>query len=206
MSNNISTYYGGSLLGMCGKNSVIIVGDKRLGMGNFTVNTERTSIHQINSKCFIGLSGFLPDCQKLISIITNHIKLFELNENRIIEIDEVKNLVSYVLYSYRTTGPLYLQPIIVGLDRNDKPYAISMDCLGCETIYHYVSIGTAENNLTGICEALYIKDMDEDQLFTNAMQAFINAVDRDALSGWGAECFIITPSKVIQRKVKSRCD
>ena len=34
----------------------------------------------------------------------------------------------------------------------------------------------------------------------------MNGVDRDALSGWGAEVTIITPERVVTRTLKARQD
>ncbi|KAL6122498.1 hypothetical protein NUSPORA_00415 [Nucleospora cyclopteri] len=204
--SDIGSFYGGSLLVMCGKDSVIIAGDKRHGMRFITTNTERTSIYKINNKCFVGLTGFLPDCQFLIEHLKKHIQLFEITENKEIDAEELAYLLKFILYSFRKKSPLYLTPVVAGI-KDGKPVCISMDCLGCiSDPKTFVAAGTAEDNLNGICEALFVADFDEDQLFTNAMQAFLNATDRDAFSGWGAECYIITEKKCRKRVLKGRVD
>lgn len=204
--SDVTTHYGGSLLAICGKDSVILIGDKRMGQGPITTTTNRTSIFKINNKAFIGLSGFLPDSQEVIERIKTYVGLFEVNEGKEISVIELMNLLSYILYAERTKNYFYVQPIVVGIDENNKPRAFSMDCLGSTTEYHYVSTGTAENNLTGLAETLYAENMDDTQLFTCGMQAFLNAVDRDALSGWGAECFIIKDGEITKRTVEGRND
>jgi 20S proteasome subunit beta 3 len=45
-----------------------------------------------------------------------------------------------------------------------------------------------------------------DQLFETISQALLNAVDRDALSGWGAHVYIIEKDKVTKRLLKGRQD
>lgn len=45
-----------------------------------------------------------------------------------------------------------------------------------------------------------------DDLFETISQALLNAVDRDALSGWGAHVYIIEKDKVTQRLLKGRQD
>ena len=57
-----------------------------------------------------------------------------------------------------------------------------------------------------MCEALYRPDMNPDELFEVLSQSLLNAVDRDALSGWGAVVHIITPEGVRTRKLKARQD
>jgi 20S proteasome subunit beta 3 len=51
--------------------------------------------------------------------------------------------------------------------------------------------GTATNQLYGMLEALYEPDMGPDDLFETMSQAFLNAIDRDAISGWGVVTYIM---------------
>lgn len=204
--SDISTHYGGSLLALKGKNSIVLVEDKRLGMSSFTVNTERTKVVQINKKAFLGFTGFLPDAQELVKQVKAHVELFELNVDREMDVVELKNLISFMLYEKRLKGYYYIAPMVVGFDDKNEPRAFSMDCLGCSTEYNYVTTGTAEHNLTGLAETLFVEGMDSEGLFTCAVQIFLNAVDRDALSGWGADCFIIEREKVTKRTVEGRND
>lgn len=62
-----------------------------------------------------------------------------------------------------------------------------MDLIGCINLAKdFVVVGTASANLYGICEALYQPNLDPEDLFETISQALVNAVDRDATSGWGA--------------------
>lgn len=45
-----------------------------------------------------------------------------------------------------------------------------------------------------------------DELFETISQSLLNAVDRDALSGWGAHVYIIEKDKVTKRLLKGRQD
>lgn len=45
-----------------------------------------------------------------------------------------------------------------------------------------------------------------EDLFETISQALLNAVDRDAMSGWGAIVYIITPDKVTTHHLKGRMD
>lgn len=45
-----------------------------------------------------------------------------------------------------------------------------------------------------------------EELFETISQALLNAVDRDALSGWGAHVYIIEKDKVTKRLLKGRQD
>lgn len=56
-------------------------------------------------------------------------------------------------------------------------------------------------------ELLTLRALQEpDDLFETISQALLNAVDRDALSGWGAHVYIIEKDKVTKRLLKGRQD
>jgi len=57
-----------------------------------------------------------------------------------------------------------------------------------------------------MAESLYRPDMDPEELFEVTSQALLSAVDRDALSGWGAVVHLITPEGVTTRRLKARMD
>lgn len=203
---DIDTHYGGSIMAIAGKNCISIVNDYRLGAGFITTSKAFQRIFKITPRIYVGLPNFVPDCQFLLKKIKKHVALFCLDEGRDIEPQELANLISYLLYSKRRS-PLYTSPVVAGIDSAGQPYVCGMDCLGCKTEPgSFVTAGTAETNLTGMCEVLYHEDMSPDELFTASVQAFLNAVDRDALSGWGARCVILTPNESIVRSIKGRCD
>ncbi len=115
--------------------------------------------------------------------------------------------LSNLLYE-RRFGPFFVEPIVAGLDPVSKqPFVSAMDLIGCETKpSDFVVAGTAEEQLFGMCEALWTPDMDPDQLFECVSQALVNAVDRDAISGWGAVVHVIEPHQVTTKKIKTRMD
>jgi len=53
---------------------------------------------------------------------------------------------------------------------------------------------------------LMVKTQAPEDLFETISQALLNAVDRDALSGWGAHVYIIEKDKVTKRLLKGRQD
>lgn len=203
---DIETFYGGSILAMVGKDCFSIVSDKRLGNNAITVSKSFRRIFKITDRTFIGLPAFVPDCQQLVKKVMKHVSLFRLDERREIEPQELANLVSAILYSQRKS-PLMTSPIVVGLDSNNKTYICNMDCLGCKTEPgNFVAEGTASTSLTGACEVLYRENMEEEDLFVVSVQAFLNSVDRNALSGWGVECTIVSSEGIKVRTVRNRCD
>lgn len=119
--------------------------------------------------------------------------LYKLREEREISPKAFANLVSHVQYS-RRWGPYFVEPIVAGLGgaEGDEPFICSMDVIGCiNWAKDFVVSGTASSQLYGICEAYYEPDMEPEQLFECVSQCLMNAVDRDALSGWGAVVHIM---------------
>lgn len=82
-----------------------------------------------------------------------------------------------------------------------------MDLIGAPVfVDDFVVSGTCTSNLHGMCESLFKPDMEKEELFEVLSQCLLNAVDRDAISGWGAIVHIITPEGVSTRKLKCRQD
>ena len=81
----------------------------------------------------------------------------------------------------------------------DAPLVLCPRCLSAPVFTDdFVVAGTCADNLYGTCESLFQKDMSPDQLFETMSQALLAAMDRDALSGWGAEVKIMyVPSQSV---------
>lgn len=201
--SSIETYYGGSVLAIRGKTHIVLFSDTRVGVGNITVSMTYPRIMQVGTY-FIGYPHFIPDAQALHKkVIKNH-NLFVLNEGRRMEPRELASMLSYILYSKRSS-PFFTSPIVAGFDENGEPFVCGMDqigCLGEES--SFVAAGTAEKNLVGFCESL--PSCDGEELFVNGAQCFINSVDRDALSGWGCVGYLINKEQAIRREIGMRMD
>ncbi|KAI5192687.1 20S proteasome subunit beta 3 [Nematocida minor] len=204
---SITQYYGGSSLAMMSKSAIVITADKRFGNQASTLHSNFTRLYQMTDKIILSLTGFVPDCQILFKTLRKHVNMFQLNQQREIEPKEFTSLLSYILYSRRFM-PYLVSPLIAGFDRNNSPHVYTMDLIGCVSTHKdFASTGTAANNLTGISDVLYTGgDVEDEDLFVTTMQAFLNAIDRNALSGWGADAIILTPHKRIHREVKTRQD
>jgi hypothetical protein len=131
--------------------------------------------------------------------------MYRLREERAIEPETMANLVSSSLYE-RRFSPYFVSPVIAGINqRTGKPFICGFDSIGCiDFAKDFIVSGTASDQLFGTCESLWEPDLEPEDLFETCSQALLNAVDRDALSGWGAHVYIITKDKVIKRLLKGR--
>ncbi len=74
--------------------------------------------------------------------------------------------------------------------------------LACWFIQIYNTCGT---NLK-LIKSPRVEKQGPDDLFETISQALLSAVDRDALSGWGAHVYVIEKNKVTKRLLKGRQD
>jgi len=61
----------------------------------------------------------------------------------------------------------------------------------CGSQKDFVVVGTSGEELYGVCEAFYRKDLEPEDLFETISQCLLAAVDRDCLAGWGADVHIM---------------
>ncbi|KAJ1943351.1 proteasome core particle subunit beta 3, partial [Linderina macrospora] len=203
---SIMEYNGSAVVAMVGKNCVAIAADKRLGQRALTVDMNFQKVFSITDRTYIGLPGLATDVKTLYDRFRFNVNLYRQREERIIEPKTFSSLVSHMLYE-RRFGPYFVEPVIAGLDKDDKPFVCGMDLIGCPNYAEdFIVSGTASDNLFGMCESLWEPDLEPEQLFETISQALLNAVDRDAMSGWGAVVHVITKDGVITRDLKGRMD
>lgn len=207
---SIMEYNGSGIIAMTGKNCVAIASDMRFGVQQQTLADNLHKIFPMHSKCYVGMTGLVTDMQTLESKFNFRLKLYELREERKIKCSTFANLVSTILYESRF-GPWFIEPVVCGLEdrdgKKDVPYLSAMDLIGAPvTADDFVVAGTCTEQLYGVCESMYKKDMEPEDLFETISQCLLAAVDRDCLAGWGAIVHIITPEGTTSRQLKSRKD
>jgi len=135
-------------------------------------------------------------------------KRYKLREEREIKPSVLANLISNLLYEKRF-GPYFVEPVVCGLEGpNDKPFICAMDLLGAPLYAEdFVLAGSSSmEQLCGICESLWKPELEPEDLFETISQCLLSAVDRDALSGWGAVVHVLAKDGVTSRLLKGRQD
>lgn len=198
---------GGAAVAMIGKECIAIASDLRLGQQSLGVSNNFEKIFEISPKTYLGLTGLASDVLTLKELFRFKTNLYKLREDHSIEPSTLANLISSSLYE-RRFGPWFVSPIVASLDsKTNKPFICGFDSIGCIDYSHdFIVSGTASDQLYGMCESLYEPNLEPEELFETISQALLNAVDRDALSGWGAVVYIITKDKVTKRVLKTRQD
>lgn len=203
---------------MTGKDCVAIACDLRLGMQALTVSNNFPKIFPFSaptshsnttsqSTVYLGLTGLATDIASVSDLLRYKTNLYRLREERSPSPRTFANLISTSLYEKRF-GPWFVSPVVAGLDgKTGQPFICGFDSIGCiDFAKDFIVSGTASDQLFGTCEGLWEPDLGPDDLFETISQALLNAVDRDALSGWGAHVYIIEKGKVTKRLLKGRQD
>lgn len=210
---------GGACVAMTGKNCVAIACDLRLGLQSLTVSNNFPKIFSFNNSpasvsasasqptVYLGLTGLATDVTTVADSLRYKTNLYRLREERNIAPRTFANLISTSLYEKRF-GPWFVSPVVAGLDgKTGEPFICGFDSIGCiDFAKDFIVAGTASDQLFGTCEGLWEEGLGPEELFETISQALLAAVDRDALSGWGAHVYIIEKDKVTKRLLKGRQD
>jgi len=77
-----------------------------------------------------------------------------------------------------------------------RPYLCGTDCLGAQsTSRSFVCSGVASRSLHGTAEALWRPGLEAEELVEVCGRAFVSALERDCLSGYGAVVYLIHGGK-----------
>ncbi|QRV72933.1 20S proteasome subunit [Ceratobasidium sp. AG-Ba] len=205
---SIMQHNGGSIVAMVGKDCVAIASDLRLGNDALTLSCDFKKIFPVTDCLYIGLAGLATDVATVHERLRFRVNMYTMKEEREIQPKTFAHLVSSTLYE-RRFGSYFIEPVIAGISSgpNPRPFIAATDVIGCLNIPEdFVVAGTASGKLFGVAESLWQPDLEPEDLFETISQTLLNAVDRDAYSGWGAIVHIITPDKVITRTLKGRMD
>ncbi|KZT70596.1 N-terminal nucleophile aminohydrolase [Daedalea quercina L-15889] len=207
---SIMQYNGGSTIAMVGKDCVAIACDLRLGNQALGISSNFEKIFAMTERTYIGLPGLATDVTTLHEQLRYRLNMYTIKEERTMEPETFIHLVSSTLYEKRW-GPYFIEPVLAGLQRmpggSFRPFIASTDLIGCINFAKdFVVAGTASEKLFGVAEGLWEPDLAPEDLFETISQTLLNAVDRDAYSGWGAVVYVITEDKVIKRTLKGRMD
>ncbi|KAK1229392.1 proteasome core particle subunit beta 3 [Marasmius sp. AFHP31] len=207
---SIMQYNGGSVIAMVGKDCVAIASDLRLGNQALGISANFQKIFPVSDRIYLGLPGLATDVTTLRELFRYRVNMYTIKEEREIEPETFAHLVSSTLYE-RRFGPYFIEPVMAGLSKTPsgsfKPFIAATDLIGCLNFAKdFVVAGTASEKLFGVAEGLWEPDLEPEDLFETISQTMLNAVDRDAYSGWGVVVHVITKDQVVTRTLKGRMD
>lgn len=144
----------------------------------------------------------------------------ESNSSSNISAKSMSQLLSHLLYR-RRQSPYFVEPIIAGVEKivDDSEYKNSLkqsdqsdetkkmqeksctryrsflcaqDCIGAQSKSNaFVCSGAASKSLYGTAEAMWRPGLTSEELIQICGKAFLSALERDCLSGYGAVLYLI---------------
>jgi 20S proteasome subunit beta 3 len=188
------TMNGGSVLAMAGKNCVAVAVDKRFGAaGGALVNVQPRHVFldshlPLTMVAFTGLEGDIQSLREELSAqVMNHKRLSPKS---------LSMLLSHILYNKRQS-PYYVEPVVVGI-HDRRPFLSSMDVIGAQSKSPCFSCaGAAMQSILGTAEAMWRPDLEPDELIEVCGKAFLSALERDCMSGYGAIIYLLRPCGTI---------
>ncbi|KNH06752.1 Proteasome subunit alpha/beta [Perkinsela sp. CCAP 1560/4] len=203
---SILQHNGGCSVAMAGEGCFAIATDLGLIQQGKNIAQDCSKVHKINNKVFVALSGLATDRETIFGKLDFRCNMHRINEEREMTVDSFLSMFSNMLYE-RRFGPWFVEPVIAGFDSQNNVQLASMDLIGAMSApKDFVCTGTCEDSLMGMCEALWRPHMKPDELFEVISQALLAALDRDCISGWGAIVYVVTPTEIIRRTLKTRAD
>jgi len=202
-SENPLTYQGGSLLAMAGHECVALAVDKRFASGSALVTLAKPPLMALSPSVLLASTGLQTDVQSLQRAVQR--KLATKAES--IGPKALASLLSHLLYS-RRRAPYYVEPVVVGLQKDDStPFICSFDMIGAKsTAKSFACSGAATKSLFGMAESMWRPDMTSTDLVNVCGTAFLRAIERDCLSGYGALVYLITKDGIEEFELATRND
>ena len=88
-----------------------------------------------------------------------------------------------------------------------RPYLCSMDVIGATSLSaDFACGGAATSSLYGTAEAFWRPNMDRNELLAVIAKAFVAALERDCLSGYGALVYVLTSDGITEYDISTRND
>lgn len=88
-----------------------------------------------------------------------------------------------------------------------QPYLCSLDVIGAKSLSDaFVCAGAASNSIFGTAEALWKPGLKREELVNVCAKAFLSALERDCLSGYGAVLYLISRDGIEQYDLANRND
>jgi len=189
---------GTTIVGVVGKDCVILGADKRVTLaGRLVVDKRFNKILQVNENIIVAMAGTVSDAQLLTKYLRANLKLNELRRNKKNDIKESVNFLANILYSAaRQFIPAIVGFLVAGRDEKGVHlYEVGID--GSIIEYEdYIADGSGMMYATGTFEANYKKNMTSQESVKLAVQAVNSAMQRDTGSGNGVEVYQVTKDEI----------
>ncbi len=188
---------GATTVGLITKDGVVLASEKRVTYGYSLLSKSGKKVFKITDRIGIACAGLIADMQAISRILAAEVRLYELENERIMPIRSVAKLLSVILYNNRHM-PYIAETLVGGVD-NEGPHLFVLDPWGSVIEDRYAALGSGAKVAIGIIESEYKDSLSTEEGENLAIKAIKTAVGRDAISGDGIDILVITNSGTRER-------
>jgi proteasome beta subunit len=187
---------GTTTIGLLGIDGVVLASEKRATMGYLIANKDVEKILEIQKHLAMTTAGSVADAQMLARVLKVETALYQIERERIMNVDAAVTLLANILHSYKFY-PYYVQLLVGGYDT--QPRLFSLDAIGSVLPEKFVSTGSGSPIAYGVLEDKYKEEKTTQENVPIAVRALKSAMERDAMSGNGIDVVTITKDKGFER-------
>lgn len=168
---------------------------------------------------FTGLEGDVQSLHQVLKVQVESTTRRSLLTSAVRRISPraLASLTSHILYG-RRNSPYFVEPIVAGLERvwdeeNEggsiklRPFLCTYDLIGAQSKSDaFVCAGIASSSLYGTAEALWRPGLRSEELAEVCGKAFLSALERDSMSGYGAMLYVMCKDRIIEIDLMCRND
>jgi len=181
---------GTTTVGLICKDAVILGTDKRATMSYFVASKTAKKLHKIQEHIYMCIAGSVADAQYLIDILKAETTLFQLKEEKPIQVKTAGKMLSNLLYRNKIF-PFQVGLILGGVTASEGPVLLDIGAYGSILPDKFVAIGSGQNFSYGVLEAKYKDDLSIQDGKDIIIKAVTSSIIRDMASGNGIDIAII---------------
>ncbi|RLE67945.1 MAG: proteasome endopeptidase complex, archaeal, beta subunit, partial [Thermoprotei archaeon] len=180
---------GATTVGAVFRDGTILASEKRVTYGYTLMSKSGKKVFKITDRLGIACAGLISDMQAIARILSAEVRLYELENNRVIPVRSAAKLLSSILFGRRVM-PYFTETLVGGVD-DTGPHLFVLDPIGSLIEDKYAALGTGAKIAIGIIEDNYKDDMELNNIRKIIIDAIKTAIGRDAVSGDGIDILII---------------
>ncbi len=184
---------GTTTVGVVCSDAVVLGAERKATMGYLVASKAAQKIMKLSDNIGMTIAGVVGDAQALQKYISAEIKLYELQEEKSINVKVVASLMSNILYA-RRGFPYIVQLIIGGYDTGPKLFSFDPTGSLMEE-KEYFSSGSGSPTAFGVLEDNYRKGMNVEDAKKLVVRAIHAATKRDIASGGSGIDIVVIDSR-----------
>eukprot|EP00357_Protocruzia_adherens_P020189 CAMPEP_0114988792 /NCGR_PEP_ID=MMETSP0216-20121206/9813_1 /TAXON_ID=223996 /ORGANISM="Protocruzia adherens, Strain Boccale" /LENGTH=219 /DNA_ID=CAMNT_0002351647 /DNA_START=52 /DNA_END=711 /DNA_ORIENTATION=- len=198
---------GGTVVGIAGKDFVVIGADTRMSVGYTILSREYSKVSPLTSKCLITSSGMASDCSTLNKTIKYRLTNYNHEFKKEPTTSAVAQLLSNTLYS-RRFFPYYAFNLVCGLDEEGKGVVYGYDAVGSYDEVGCAAQGSAGDLIQPVLDNQFGNGNDKSITETRetVIDVFSSATERDLYTGDGLDVYVLSKDGLQHERVPLRRD